>query len=323
MTTPRLRLLVAVALCGCGAAAAPPPHDTGQPADSSAIALADTMMVTSPVSLPAQLYVERDAVVLARQPGIVESLGADLGDYVKTGQLLVQLESTDQEIAVARAREAVDAANRLAVRTRQLIRLNGATVADSEAAESALTEAQLNLRQAERELSLTRVVAPFAGVVSARRARVGRLAAEGDSLFRITALNPLLVSVQVPESAAAGLKVGSDAQVTGVDGASAHARVVRMAPIVDAASGTLPVVLRVDPEKGLRPGGSVMVQLGQQQRRVIAIPRTAIGEDGIALVEQGGRPTARAVTLGADLGDGLVEVISGIAAGESVVRAHR
>lgn len=280
------------------------------------------MMVNSPVSLPAQLYVERDAVVLARQPGIIESLGADLGDYVKAGQLLLQLESTDQEIAVARAREAVAAANRLAVRTRQLIRLNGATVADSEAAESALTQAQLDLRQAERELSLTRVVAPFAGVVSSRRARVGRLAAEGDSLFRITALNPLLVAVQVPESAATGLKVGSSAEVSAADGTSAHARVVRMAPIVDAASGTLPVVLRVDPEKGFRPGGAVVVRLGQQQRRVVAIPRAAIGEDGIALVQQAGRPTARAVTLGADLGNGLVEVISGIAAGESVVRAH-
>jgi hypothetical protein len=65
----------------------------------------------------------------------------------------------------------------------------------------------------------------------------------------------------------------------------------------------------------------VTVQLGAERRRVVAIPREAVAKDGYALVWDDNRPTLRAVTLGADLDGNRVEVVSGIAAGEKVVRA--
>jgi RND family efflux transporter MFP subunit len=279
--------------------------------------------VSSPVAIHSQLYVERDAFVMARGQGVVEWIGADLGEFVRSGQLLARLESTDQEIAVARARETLAAATRVAVRTSELLRVHGATAADSETAESQRSQAELDLRQAERNLALTRIVAPFDGVISARRARTGRFAAMGDSLFRVTAMGPLLASVQVPESAAAGLRVGTTAEVVGLDGTMAAARVIRLAPVVDAASGTLPAVLRVESAKGLRPGAAVTVRLGRQQRLVVAAPRDAIGPDGMALVQEGGRAIARAVTVGADLGGGRVEVVNGLTPGERVLRTPR
>jgi hypothetical protein len=60
--------------------------------------------------------------------------------------------------------------------------------------------------------------------------------------------------------------------------------------------------------------------MGGEPRRVVAVPRAAIGEDGYALVWNDDRTALRAVTLGADLGSGRVEVLSGLAPGERLVR---
>jgi RND family efflux transporter MFP subunit len=182
-------------------------------------------------------------------------------------------------------------------------------------------DADLALRKAQRDYDLTHIVAPFAGVVTARMARVQRLVNAGDSLFRVTALAPVLATVRVPEAAAAGLRVGAPARVLTAGGASAQARLIRASPVLDAASGTREVVLQLAPGSAMTPGSSVSVQLGSERRRVVAIPREAVAKDGYALVWDDNRSTLRAVTLGADLDGGRVEVVSGIAAGEKVVRA--
>jgi hypothetical protein len=152
-------------------------------------------------------------------------------------------------------------------------------------------------------------------------ARVQRLVNAGDSLFRVTALAPVLATVRVPESAATGLRVGATARVLTAGGTSSQARVVRASPVLDAASGTREVVLQLAPGAAVTPGSSATVQLGAERRKVVAIPRAAVAKDGYALVWDDNRTTLRAVTLGPDLDGDRVEVVSGIAAGEKVVRA--
>ena len=288
-----------------------------------ALAVVDTATVDAPLRLAGQLYVENDAVVIARAPGLVESVAADLGSRVSAGQLLARLESVDQEIALARATEEADNARRIAERVRSLAQAGGATTAELEKAESELTRAGIQLRQAQRDLALTRVTAPFAGVVTARMARARRVVAVGDSLFRVTAAAPLLVSVRVPESSAEAVRTGASATVMGLHGVSAGARVLRASPAIDAGSGTRELVLQVEPSARLMPGSSVTVELGAERRQVVAMPKEAVAEDGYALVWADDRTTLRAVTLGAELEGGRVEVVSGLAPGEKVVRSVR
>jgi RND family efflux transporter MFP subunit len=193
-------------------------------------------------------------------------------------------------------------------------------VADSEQAEFAYQRATLARRQAQRNYDLTRVVAPFAGVVTARSARPGRLVAPGDSLFRVAALAPLRASVRVPEGGARGITTGSRAEVDGLDGVVARATVFRVSPTIDAASGTREVVIELAPGSGLRSGTGVSIRLGTERRRVVAVPPGAITEQGYVLVWANGRTVLRAVTRGQRLSDGRVEVASGLSAGEQVVR---
>jgi membrane fusion protein (multidrug efflux system) len=277
--------------------------------------------VDVPLALPSQLYVEHDATIYARSGGIVESVLVDLGAQVGAGQPLARLESTDQRIALDQAQQKFDNTRQSVERQRALKTAGVVTTADSERVEFEHREAMLELRKAQRDYDLTRIVAPFNGVVTGRTARIGRLVSSGDSLFRLTALRPILAVVHVPEASAAGIAVGTEAEVVGLGGATSRARVIRASPIVDAGSGTREMVLQLTAGgPRLAPGNSVTVRLGSQRRQVVAIPRTAVAQDGYALVWADDRTTLRPLTLGSELEGDRVEVLSGLAAGEKVVR---
>jgi len=300
------------------------PPQAGAPLRGPALAAeftVDTATVRLPLELPAQLYVEHDAVVVARSAGTIDALYAELGDRVRAGQLLARLESADQAIALAGAEAAYESMTRTAARTRLLKSGGGATAADSEQVEFQLRQADVERRKAQRDVELTRVSAPFAGVVTSRLARPRRFVEVGDTLFRVTEAAPLFARVRVPESGARALRVGDSAVVSAGSGFDYRARVVHAAPFIEAGSGTREVVLEV-----LRPGGallagsSVTVRLGREPRRVVTAPRAAIAADGYAVVVDNGRSTLRPVTMGRDVGDGRVEIVSGLASGERLAR---
>jgi RND family efflux transporter MFP subunit len=316
--------LVAAVACGRPSAdTVRKPVESGEVAtsDSAATSLVtvDTVTVEIALSLPAQLYVEHDAAIYARSQGIVETILADLGTRVAARQLLARLESADQSIALAQARDRHGDALVQAERQRALKTAGVVTQADSERVELDLRAATLALQKAQRDYDLTRIVAPFGGVVTGRSARIGRLVASGDSLFHLTALSPVLAAVRLPETSAFGIKLGAEADVLGPRGEKARARVVRASPVIDPASGTREVVLQLVDGDRLPPGSSVTLRIGSETRRVIAVPREAIGE-GYALVWDSDRTSLRQVTVGGDLPGERVEVVSGLAPGEKVVR---
>ena len=332
MTRSRLHSLSVFLVVGGGAFAAActgevrsaTPQQQGAPRSgpaASAEFTVDTATVRLPLELPAQLYVEHDAVVVARSAGTIDGLYAELGDRVRAGQLLARLESADQAIALAGAEAAYESMTLAAARTRLLKKGGGATVADSEQVEFQLRHADVQRRKAQRDIELTRISAPFAGIVTARLARPRRFVEVGDTLFRVTESAPLFARVRVPESGARQLRVGDSATVSAGAGLDYRARIVHAAPFIDAGSGTREVVLEVvRPGGALLAGSSVTVRLGHEPRRVVTAPREAIAAEGYAIVVDGGRSTLRPVTVGRDVGGGRVEVLNGLASGERLAR---
>ena len=280
---------------------------------------ADTATVQVPLTLPSQLYVEHDATIYARSPGIVEAILVDLGSKVAAGQPLARLESNDQRIALAQAEEKFGNTRQLVERQRALKVAGVVTQADSERVEFEHREASLRLEQAKRDLALTRIVAPFAGVVTARKTRLHRLVSAGDTLFRLTALSPVLAAVHVPEAAAGALRIGAEAEIVGHEGRTAQARIIRASPTIDPASGAREMILQITGGARLTPGSSVTVRLGAEPRQVVTVPRSAVDKDGYALVWADERATLRALTLGSELAGDRVEVVRGLAPGERLV----
>jgi RND family efflux transporter MFP subunit len=324
---PALALLSLAAACGDreAPAAAPPalPAESASlaaDADPATLVEADTSTVDVPLALPAQLYVEHDAALYARSAGVIESIFVDLGGRVESGAVLARLESADQAIALSQARERHTNARQQVERNRALKTAGVVTQADSEKVELDFREAELALQKAQRDFDLTRIVAPFGGVVTSRTARVGRLVASGDSLFRLTALSPVLAAVRVPEAAAFGVRIGAEATVEGPRGERARARVIRASPVIDPASGTREVVLQLSGGDRLPPGSGVTVKLGSITRRVMTLPKEAVDSGGFAIVWDTSRTVLRQLTVGSELPGNRVEVVDGLAPGEKVVR---
>src|SRR5947199_6201694 len=216
---------------GCGGGAQPQSASARTP--DVPLVTVDTATLDVPLSFAGQLYVEHDALVYARTTGVVESIYVDLGSPVTAGQLLAELENADQSIALAQAEEAAARAQRDLTRQRELAKSRVISPADSEQAEFDFRRADLTRRQAQRDYGLTRILAPFAGAVTARAVRAGRLVAKGDSLFRVSARGPLRVAFLVPEGPAIRLRVGASAKIVDADGRATGATVIRASPTID------------------------------------------------------------------------------------------
>lgn len=290
----------------------------------------DSATLDMPIELPAQLYVEHDAPIVARSAGTIDSIFAELGDHVSSGRILATLESTPQEIALASAEASYDNLERTASRSRALIKTGGVTLADTEQVASQLRQADIARRKARYDLDLTRIAAPFAGIVTSRLARPRRFVAVGDTLFRVTEEAPLFARVRVPEMNAPSLRVGDAARAVASNGTLVNGRIVHASPVIDAASGTREVVVELptvpmarandSSPTALVPGASIVVRLGRGTHRFVVVPRAAIAPDGFAVVVDNGRSTVRPVTIGRDLGQGRVEVVSGLSPGERLAR---
>ncbi len=284
--------------------------------------VAESTTVNAPLLLPSQLYVEQDALVGARSAALLQSLTVDLGSSVTAGQVIGQQENEAQRLAVSRGEVTLESAKKTAGRARELRGANGIAASELEDAEFRVRIAEVALREAEHALEQSRVIAPFSGVVTGRYAQPGQLLALHDSVVRVAARGPHLARARVPEASAAVLRVGASASVLSGARDRAGARIIRLSPAVDAASGTREIIVRVDDRAALLTGSAVSVELPQASRRALTIPRTALGDGGYVIVMDGSRAVVRSVIAGATEGD-RVEILAGLAAGERIRRNAR
>jgi RND family efflux transporter MFP subunit len=313
--------VLAVVLLACGDT--PPTPDAMAQSEDTASFQAESTTTDAGLALPAQAYVEHDAVIAARSAGVVESLFVDIGSTVEAGERLAQIEQADQRIELARAEAARDQGARTVARARALRDAQGISTAEAEDIEFAFRAAELDVQRARRAIELTRIVAPFTGRVVARYVQPGRLVSVGDTLFRIAESEPLLARVRVPEGAARDVRVGASIEAVTERGDRITGSVQTVAPALDAASGTREVIVRLGRAAALMPGSAISVVLGRASRRVLAVPAEAISADGFVLVRNGDRTVMRAVVLGQRLEDGRIEVVSGVHAGERLARPAR
>ena len=309
----------------------------------------------SSVSLPGALTAVQTAAIYARTPGYVRRRLVDIGSRVRGGQLLADIDAPDLDQQVTQARGVLAqtrAAQELAranlVRWQALAVDSAVTAQEVDQMQAAFDEAVANLNSAEANLrrlvqlqAYERVVAPFAGVITARNVDRGALvgtaggvsetlpAGSGGtpgSLFTVAQTDTLSVYVTVPEDYAAAVAIGKPAVVTvpALPGDTLRGRVARTAGALDATARTLLAEVRVaNPTGAFLPGMYAQVQLALGPGTPpLRVPATALvirdGPPQVVTVAPDSTAHYQTVTIGRDLGS-WVEVTGGLADGSMVV----
>jgi len=309
-----------------------------------------TVSVTTPVPgkaaaglyLPAEVKPLVDAAIYARASGYVKRYLVDLGAQVREGALLAEIDTPElnQELAQARAQLAQSQASLALAKTtaaRWVELLKTASVSDQDAAEKAadlelkaanVEAADANVRRLTEMQSFQRVIAPFAGVITARGVDVGQLIAAGNSheLFHLADTSTLRVFVRVPEAAAASIAIGqvADLSLAELPGRTFPAKVVRTAGAISADSRTLLTELEVANPRGDIFAGSFAQIRFQQSTQKVALTLSAntllFRAEGpqVGVVGSNDVVQLRNVTLGRDFGPTL-EILDGVTPADRVV----
>jgi HlyD family secretion protein len=214
------------------------------------VTVAMPQAVAWPSTVPASGNVAawQEALVGSEIGGLrISEVLVNVGDVVKKGQVLARISATGvtadvaaQKAAVAEAQANTNEAQANAERARAL-QASGAISAQQilqfdTAAKSAvarLESAKARLEVEQVRLAQTRIVAPDAGVITARTATVGQVTQPGQELFRLIRQNRLEWRAEVTANEALNLRTGQAAVITAPNGTQLQGKVRIVAPTVD------------------------------------------------------------------------------------------
>ena len=288
-----------------------------------AVDKARTGEIASYYSTTATIAVEKEAEILARVSGLVESLFVEEGDQVKEDGTLLRIDNDEYSLrlkqAESKTRDLRARFNRLENMSRDLI-----SIEEFETAKYELATAEAEEGLSRLNLSYMTVTAPFTGKVTKRLVDVGQNVSVDTPLFVFADFQPLLARIHVPSKEFKKLKTEQEVVlVLDSNGEQLHGRITLVSPTIDPKTGTIKVTVEVpDYPEATRPGDFAEVQVvTEKHHSTVLIPRAAVITDKgeqVVYVAKENVAERRVVEVGFTNNQDA-EILSGIKAGESVV----
>ena len=275
----------------------------------------------------------RGVTVSADLPGIVETIAFDSGDAVKQGDVLVQLDTRQEQAQLSAAEAQRDLARANLQRMRSLIEQRIVAQAEYDQAEAAFKQAEATGVEIRATIGRKTIRAPFSGVLGIRQVNLGQYLAGGAPVVSLQSLNPIYVNFSVPQQHVAALKVGTPVRAS-IENSELKTpgRVTAIDSVIDPSTRNLQVQTTFgNADSRLRPGMFVQtnVVIGRAET-VVTLPGSAINYapygDSVFVVDTLKSPKGesyrgvvqRFVKLGESRGD-QVAVRRGVNAGEEIV----
>lgn len=269
-----------------------------------------------------------EAVVVRPEiSGRIDRLNFTEGAAVQRGQVIVALDDSVPAAELAQSRANLALAESNYQRTQELEKQKFVSATAKDQALNGLRVAQANVQLAEARLAKTKIVAPFGGVIGIRQVSVGDYVKEGQDLVTLEDIAALKVDFRVPEQLLAALRPGQAVEMwsDALPGRKYVATVDAIDPLVDQAGRAVLLRARLRNSDGqLRPGMFVRTRLIMSQRQnALTVPEEAlvpVGPDQFVYRVSDGKAQRVQIRTGVRRG-GAVEVVEGLAAGDTVVTA--
>ncbi len=253
-------------------------------------------------------------------PYRIERIYADVGDQVRKGQVLVQLDASNlQQLKLQLENQKIEFG-----RTSQLYQVGGVSKAEYDVAKMQLDVYSTQYKQLVEN---TQLVAPISGVVTARNYDDGDMYG-GNPILTIEQTNPVKVMVNISESYYKQVYKGMpvDISLDAYEGETFYGKVTIVYPTIDQTTHTFPVEVTItNSEQKVRPGmfARATVNFGNQTHVVVpdeALVKQIGAGDRYVYVYKDGKVSYNKVELGKHLND-KYEILSGVQSGDDVVIA--
>ena len=279
------------------------------------------------------------STVSAHTAGTIVELPVDVDDAVAADQLIVRLEDTEQTARLKRAQANLESAqatlNDATKRFQRVSELYQQEVASAserddaktlfETSKARVADAKAALAEAQKQLSYTRVKAPYAGIVTERFVELGESVQPGQPLMSGLSLEHLRVITELPQQYAQYVRNSRSADIVTDDGRQLAIGSMTFYPYADAQTHTFRLRLNLtDPEGRLFPGVLVKVKVAVGEREVMLVPHSAVVVRGelraVYVVKEDGEAQLRQVRVGQNI-NGQLEILAGLVPGEQILTA--
>ena len=257
--------------------------------------------------------------IAPQNPFRIRKIYAEIGDHVKAGQTLAEMDATN----LKQAKVQLDNQEAEFKRIDELYKVGGAS---KSAWDAQKTSTEVARESYANLVENTRLVSPISGIVTARNYDSGDMYSGGTPIYTVEQIRPVKLLINVSESFFTQVKKGNEVDVRlDVYGDEVFkGKVSLVYPTIDATTRTFPVEVRLlNNDERVRPGmfARVTLNFGEKQHVVVpdrAIVKQAGSGDRYVYVYQNGSVSYQKVELGRRIGN-TYEVISGVSDGNEVV----
>ena len=270
--------------------------------------------------------------VSADLPGIVSKISFESGKFVRAGEVLVRLDTKQEEAQLAAGKAQWELGRLNLDRMRELSQQGVAPKADFDRLDAEFKQAEARVGEINATIARKTIRAPFSGMLGIRQVDLGQYLEGGGAIVSLQSMDPIYVNFSVPQQEMTRLRPGNEVKVKIEGGPELTGKLTATNSIIDEATRNVQVQATfANPAGKLKPGMFVeaRIDLGADTA-VVALPASAINHapygDSVFVVENMKNPQGKPyrgvrqqfVKVGAGRGD-QVAIASGVKAGDEVV----